>query len=71
MCISLGQQVVTCTLTIANDGSIVESTTCERKKGGYGTKMMDAIASELPDGAWEMLALPDGQVRVTLSWHLL
>lgn len=33
--------------------------------------MMDAIASELPDGAWKMLALPDGQVRVTLSWRLL
>ena len=71
VCISLGQQGVRCTLTIANDGSIGESTTCERKKGGYGTKMMDAIASELPDGAWEMSALPDGQVRVTLSWHLL
>jgi len=32
---------------------------------------MDAIAYELPDGAWEMLALPDGQVRVTLSWRFL
>lgn len=71
VCISLGQQGVRCTLTIANDGSIGESTTCGRKKGGYGNKMMDAIACELPDGAWEMLALPDGQVRVTLSWRLL
>ncbi|MBD6619094.1 CHASE2 domain-containing protein [Komarekiella sp. 'clone 1'] len=70
VCISLGQQGVRCTLAIANDASIVESTTYGRKKGGYGTKMMDAIAAELPDGAWQMLALPDGQVRVTLSWRL-
>ncbi|MEH2433829.1 MAG: hypothetical protein V7K25_06185 [Nostoc sp.] len=50
--------------------SIIKSTTCGRKKGGYGTKMMNAIASELTDGAWEMSALPNGQMRVTLSWHL-
>ncbi|MBN3959513.1 hypothetical protein [Nostoc sp. NMS8] len=30
-----------------------------------------AIASELPDGAWERSALPDGQLQVTLSWRLL
>ncbi|MEH1926064.1 MAG: CHASE2 domain-containing protein [Nostoc sp.] len=70
VCISLEQQGVRCTLAIANNGSIINSTTCERKKGGYGTKMMNAIASELPDGTWEMSALPDGQVRVTLSWRL-
>lgn len=27
-------------------------------------------ASELLDGAWEMSALPDGQVQVILSWRL-
>ncbi|MEH2245584.1 sensor histidine kinase [Nostoc sp.] len=70
VCISLEQQGVRCTLAIANNGSIINSTTCERKKGGYGTKMMDAIASELPDGGWQMSALPDGQVQVTLSWRL-
>ncbi|MEH2237087.1 hypothetical protein [Nostoc sp.] len=37
---------------------------------GRSTVMMDAIASELPDGAWKMLGLPNGQVRVTLSWRL-
>lgn len=70
VCITLEQQGDRCTLIIANDASTIESTTYGRKKGGYGTKMMDAIASELPDGAWEMLASPDGQVRVTLSWRL-
>ncbi len=40
------------------------------QKGGYGTKIMDAIASELPDSAWKMSALPNKQVRVTLSWCL-
>ncbi|NEU82720.1 hypothetical protein G1O98_27665 [Nostoc sp. UIC10630] len=30
-----------------------------------------AYASEIPpDGAWEMSALPDGQVQVILSWRL-
>ncbi|MEH1847416.1 MAG: hypothetical protein V7L25_21145 [Nostoc sp.] len=71
VCISLEQQGAKCILAIANDTLIVESTICERKKGGYGNKMMDVIASELPDGAWEMLAFPDGQVRAALSWCLL
>ncbi|MEH2087844.1 hypothetical protein [Nostoc sp.] len=29
-----------------------------------------AYTSELPDGVWEMSALPDGQLQVTLSWRL-
>ncbi|MDZ8263584.1 hypothetical protein [Nostoc sp. ChiQUE01b] len=49
-----------CILAIANDASIIKPTTYERPKGGYGSKMMDAIASELPDGVWKMSALPDG-----------
>ncbi|MBW4686468.1 MAG: CHASE2 domain-containing protein [Komarekiella atlantica HA4396-MV6] len=70
VCISLEQQGVRCTLAIANDASVINSTTYGRRKGGYGTKIMDAIACELPDGAWEMLVLPDGEVRVTLIWRL-
>ena len=68
---------VRCILAIANDASIIKPTACERPKGGYGSKMMNAMpaagyayASELPDGAWEMSALPDGQVQVKLSWRL-
>ncbi|MBW4675720.1 MAG: hypothetical protein KME52_17345 [Desmonostoc geniculatum HA4340-LM1] len=48
-----------------------------RKKGGYGSKMMSAMpaagyayASELPDGVWEMLILPNREVLVILSWRL-
>ncbi|MEH2229991.1 MAG: CHASE2 domain-containing protein [Nostoc sp.] len=68
--ISLGQKGDRCILAIANNASTLNHTACERPKGGYGSKMMNAIASELPDGAWEMSALPDGQVQVTLSWRL-
>lgn len=67
--VSLKQEGDKCTLMIANDGVVLESS-YERKKGGYGTKIMDTIANELPDGAWEMSTLPPGEVRVTLSWHL-
>jgi hypothetical protein len=31
---------------------------------------MDTIADELLDGVWEMSVLPNGEVRVTLSWRL-
>jgi hypothetical protein len=31
---------------------------------------MDTIANELLDGVWEISVLPNGEVRVTLSWHL-
>ncbi|MDZ7995277.1 MAG: hypothetical protein RM022_027735 [Nostoc sp. EfeVER01] len=62
---------------IANNASTLNHTACERPKGGYGSKMMNAMpaagyayASELPDGAWEMSTVPDGQVQVTLSWRL-
>lgn len=70
VCISLGQQGDRCTLAIANDSSTIKPTTDERSKGGYGTKIMNAIAAELPDGAWEILTFSDGGVRVTLSWCL-
>ena len=58
-----------CTLVITNDGAILAST-YRPKKSGYGTKIMDTIANELLDGVWEISVLPNGEVRVTLSWHL-
>ncbi|WP_271836262.1 CHASE2 domain-containing protein [Dolichospermum lemmermannii] len=67
--VSLEQQGDKCTLVIANDGAILAST-YRPKKGGYGTKIMDTIANELLDGVWEISVLPNGEVRVTLSWHL-
>ena len=67
--VSLEQQGNKCILVIANDGAILAST-YRPKKGGYGTKIMDTIANELLDGVWEISVLPNGEVRVTLSWHL-
>ncbi|MCC5660938.1 hypothetical protein LC608_29000 [Nostoc sp. XA010] len=34
---------VRCILAIANDASIIKPTACERPKGGYGSKMMNAM----------------------------
>jgi len=67
--VSLEQQGDKCTLVIANDGAMLAST-YRPQKDGYGTKIMDTIANELIDGIWEISVLPNGEVRVTLSWHL-
>lgn len=65
-----------CTLSIENDGeildkSILEITTQQRQRGGYGMKLMQAIASDLPKGAFERIALAKGGIRIQLTWHLL
>jgi signal transduction histidine kinase len=72
--VSLCQQDKHCTLTIENDGikldsSIFEPSTIARKRGGYGLKLMKIIASELPNGSCEYIALPRGGMRVQLSWN--
>ncbi|MFB2980199.1 CHASE2 domain-containing protein [Microseira sp. BLCC-F43] len=72
--VSLCQQDRQCTLTIENDGaklepSIFESSTMPRTRGGYGMKLMKMIAAELPNGTLECVALPEGGVRVQLSWN--
>ena len=36
--------------------------------GGYGTKIMETIASELPEGIWDRTIIPEGGVKVQLSW---
>ena len=74
--VSLEQQEGKCVLSIENDGSIVDPTAFEitpyqRQRGGYGTKLMETIAVELPAGAFEKIALPEGGVRVRLTWNLL
>ena len=72
--VSLCQQDRHCTLTIENDGakldpSIFEPSTMPKKRGGYGMKLMKTIASELPNGTLECVALPGGGMRVQLSWN--
>jgi signal transduction histidine kinase len=74
--VRLMQQDGLCTMTIENDGeildrSILEITTQQRQRGGYGMKLMQAIASDLPNGAFERIALAEGGMRVQLTWHLL
>lgn len=37
---------------------------------GYGTKIMETIACELPEGAWERTIIPQKGTKVQLSWSL-
>ncbi|MEE3719811.1 CHASE2 domain-containing protein [Tumidithrix elongata RA019] len=72
--VSLNQQDRYCTLAIENDGSQLapktfESPTNLRMQGGYGMKFMATIATELPDGLFECVALTEGGLRVQLSWE--
>jgi len=73
--VRLVQHAQLCTLTIENDGeildpSILEITTQQRQRGGYGMKLMQAIASELPNGRLEKIYLDAGGMCVQLSWNL-
>ncbi len=73
--VSLVRQDRLCTLTIENDGekldpSILEITPQQRKRGGYGMKLMQAIAADLPKGAFARIALAEGGMRVQLTWYL-
>ncbi len=72
--ISLHQQDTCCTLTIENDGAQVEPSSFERSQmfgtsNGYGMKLMETIASELPNGTFEAVALPEGGMRIQLAWN--
>ncbi len=48
--------------------SSVETSPQRRSSGGYGTKIMETIALELPEGAWERTIIPEGGMKVKLSW---
>jgi signal transduction histidine kinase len=71
--VSLEQQNTLCTLTLENDGvpvdpAVFEPTPKQRQRGGYGTKLMDTIAAELPEGSLERIPLEAGGLRVQLTW---
>ncbi|WP_271251776.1 sensor histidine kinase [Pseudanabaena sp. Chao 1811] len=73
--INLWQQAQHCTLIIENNGeildkSIIESIPQQFKRGGYGMKLMETIASELPNGRFEKINLDAGGMCVQLSWNL-
>lgn len=71
--IYLSQEGTACRLIIENNGTV--STTADQDKkrgqGGYGTKIMATIASELPKGIWERIPLESGGMRVTLEWEIV
>ncbi len=69
--VSLRQKGSRCTLMIENDGQKVgEEAGSKQSRSGYGTKAMNTIAAELPDGFWRRLPLAGGGVRVELIWTL-
>jgi signal transduction histidine kinase len=72
--ISLEQQNAHCTLSIENDGApldpaVFEPTPQQRQRGGYGTKLMDTIAAELPDGSLQRIPLVTGGLLLKLTWN--
>jgi signal transduction histidine kinase len=71
--VSLKEQDNQAILTIENDGTFLapktfEPTAQQRQRGGYGTKLMDTIAAELPDGKIQRISLREGGLRVQLTW---
>lgn len=63
----LQQQGSRCRLEISNDG--IEYAPGARK-GGYGTKAMNTIARDLPDGSWKRIHMPSGMTQVDLEWTM-
>jgi signal transduction histidine kinase len=70
--IYLSQDGTACQLIIENNGTLSTTTDQDKKRGqgGYGTKIMATIASELPKGIWERIPLESGGMRVTLKWEI-
>jgi signal transduction histidine kinase len=71
--VRLEQQDNQAILTIENDGAFLdpkafEPTDQQRQRGGYGTKIMNTIAAELPDGNIQRIFLREGGLRIQLTW---
>lgn len=64
--IRLAQTGQQCSLAVSNDGT--EDRPAVRS-GGYGTKAMNTIAQNLPQGRWHRHHEPDG-CRVELHWDM-
>lgn len=65
-----------CFLSVTDDNSprtaslVAETISERRSSGGYGTKIMETIASELPQGSWSRSTVPEQGTKVQLSWVL-
>ncbi|PSB01729.1 sensor histidine kinase [Merismopedia glauca] len=74
--VSLTQQGDRCTLIVENDGYAIapvvfEPNPQQRQRGGYGTKLMDTIAAELPEGSVKRIVPQEGGFKVELTWKQL
>ena len=74
--VSLKQQDNQAILIIENDGAFLDAKTFEptapqRQRGGYGTKLMDTIAAELPNGTIQRITPQEGGLRVELTWKAI
>lgn len=72
--VSLEQHQTHCCLIVENNGepidlAIFEPTSQQRQRGGYGTKLLDTIAAELPNGTLQRLPLAEGGLRLKLTWE--
>jgi signal transduction histidine kinase len=72
--ITLEQQNTRCTLTLENNGAplnleVFEPSPKQRQRGGYGTKLLDTIAAELPEGSLQRTPLEPGGLCVRLTWN--
>lgn len=74
--VSLWRKQDLCHLVIVDNNSrtsvntLAETATQRRSSGGYGTKIMETIASELPEGVWSRTTIPEEGTKVQLSWNL-
>jgi len=56
-----------CELVIENDG--VQILSSAQKSTGYGSRLMESVATKLPQGHWERTILSQEKVRVRLVWE--
>ncbi len=64
--IQLAQTGSNCCLEVTNDGSEF----APNRRGGYGTKAMNTIARDLPQGSWQRIHRPEGITCVELRWQM-
>ncbi len=67
--VSLFQQENQCTLIIENDG-VLDQDSSYQPSCGNGTKTIETIAADLPDGFWERVTLPNGRMLIKLLWNI-
>ena len=72
MSVSLYLQEKMAHLIVENNGQIIENNSIVEGVNyvGYGTKMMNTITSDLPEGEWGRKYLENGGVRVALKWNM-